>query len=73
MKPQSLVILALVAVVGYFLYKNSLQPAESTRENNTAGGDQNIAPEDTFSQILGGVTALFGAVKAVAQTTQRTT
>lgn len=75
---KNLVPLLILAVLGFLAWKvlGQKPPPPVVVEVPTtapATGTQNVAPKDTFSEILGLVNNIVGGVRDVAQTSARTT
>jgi preprotein translocase subunit YajC len=73
-KTQTLIILALVGVVVWFLVlKPKAADSSEPKEESTTGGSQVAAEGDLFGSILGTVKSIFDTVGKFASTTQKTT
>lgn len=75
---KNLVLLAVLAAVGFVLYKQMQTPAPAAlnpqlNANNPSGGAQTAAPGDVFGQVLNIVNDITSSVKTIAQTSARST
>lgn len=71
MSSRQLLIVAVVGIVGFVVYKKFMAPppplAGPAMNNPQSGHSASAGGNDLFSQILGAATSIAGAVSAVAQ------
>lgn len=70
---QTLIVVAVVAVAGYFLWKHRNDGATATREGSTNSGTTTEAPKDLFSQLLETTKSVFDSAQVIAKTVQSNT
>lgn len=75
MKSSTLLVLGLLAVAAYFVFKDRFaSTVQAPADANPQGGAVQGANEpDAFGAILGAVTQVFATIKTIAQTNPQTT
>ena len=72
---RNVILFAVVALVGFYLYQQSKKPAlpslPAPQASNPTGGTQVSGPQSTFDQVLGAITSIGNAVTSIAQQNTR--
>ena len=76
MSARNLLVIAVVGIVGFFLYKKFMMPSSELQSGtiavNPAGGAApQASSDDLFTNILRAATTIANAIGSVAQTTAK--